>query len=179
MIQRIITARVRSTREGTVFTGIYLFTSGGRGRVPPSQIQVGGGTPSQIQVGNTHSQVQVGGSPFKGWGYYLPRGDTPFPGRGDSLPEQHSVDLLPGGQYASCVHAGGLSCLSTVSTPGVECEMKIRPMEQSSPGGVTIKQKKEPDVSSSELHSEGYETMTTSDLMSEVRSFSVFKGVQI
>ena len=59
-----------------------------------------------------------------------------------------------------------------MSTAGAECEMKIRPMEQPSPEGFTIKQKKGRDVSSSEIHSEGYETMTTSDLISEVHSFS-------
>ena len=54
--------------------------------------------------------------PSQTGGYYLPRqgvlpsqvGGTTFPGRGYPLPEQHSVYLLRGGRYASCVHAGGL-----------------------------------------------------------------------
>ena len=50
--------------------------------------------------------------------------------------------------------------------------MKIRPMEEASPVAEAIKPKKGRDVSSSEFHSEGYETMTTSDLMSEVCNFS-------
>ena len=58
--------------------------------------------------------------------YYLPRqggttsrqggttsqvGVPPSQAGGYPLPEQHSMYLLHGGQYASCIHAGGLSCL--------------------------------------------------------------------
>ena len=56
--------------------------------------------------------------------------------------------------------------------PGVEGGAKLRPMEQSSHVVEAIKLKKGRDVPSSEFHSEGYETMTTSDLMSEVYNFS-------
>ena len=54
----------------------------------------------------------------------------------------------------------------------MEGEVKIRSMEQPSPVVEAIKQKKGRDVSSSEFHSEGYETLTTSDLMSEVCNLS-------
>ena len=56
--------------------------------------------------------------------------------------------------------------------PGVEGGVKLRPMEQPSHVVEAIKPKKGRDVSSSEFHSEGYETITTSDLMSEVYNFS-------
>ena len=77
--------------------GYYLLPRQG---VLPSQVGV---LPSQVGV--LPSQVR---------GYYLPRWGTPSPdrsqARGYPLPEQHSVYLLRGGRYASCVHAGGLSC---------------------------------------------------------------------
>ena len=72
----------------------------------------------------------LGGTPFPGrgippsqaGGYHLPRQGyphlAPFPGGGTLPrwggyipPEQHSMYLLRGGRYASCVHAGGLSCV--------------------------------------------------------------------
>ena len=116
----VITARVRSTREGTVFTGVCLFTSVG-----------GGGTPSSWRGGRgvPSSQVWMGDTPFPGldWGDTpfpgLDGRDTPFPGLdgrvppsqvwtgGTALPEQHSVYLLRSGRYASCVYAGWLSCV--------------------------------------------------------------------
>ena len=75
----------------------------------------GRGTPPTRQ-GYSPTQVQVGGYP----GY-------PPPGRGTPPPDQHSVYLLRGGRYASCVHAGGLFlfqrkkiCLSAWNSCGVE-----------------------------------------------------------
>ena len=55
-----------------------------------------------------------GGVPWRG-GSTLARGGTlaggaPWPGGGTQL-GQHREYLLHGGRYASCVHAGGLSCL--------------------------------------------------------------------
>ena len=46
------------------------------------------------------------GYPPVSWMGYPPPGGTPPP-----PPEQHNVYLLRDGRYASCVHAGGLSCL--------------------------------------------------------------------
>ena len=94
-------------REDTVFTGVCLLTfrgyplprsrQGGTpfpgpGRVRISRWEV---PPSQVQVGDTPSQVGGGGYP---------------------LPEQHSEHLLRGGWCASCVHAGGLSCIDINNT---------------------------------------------------------------
>ena len=85
----VFTARVRSTREGTVCTGVASAGGGGGtasdwwGGIPPSQVQVEGeyplprsrgGTPfpgpgrgvphSQVQVEGTPSQAQVGEYPL-------------------------------------------------------------------------------------------------------------------
>ena len=114
---------------GTPFPGGREGTpsqAGGRGYPLPRWGE--GVPPSQVGGGGTHSQVgrgvplprQGGGYPFpgRGRGYLLPRWGEgyPFPGRRSGYPllEQHSVYLLRGGRYASCVHAGGLSCLSAV-----------------------------------------------------------------
>ena len=66
------------------------------------------------------------GTPSSWGGYPLPRsrGGTPsswwdVPQQGVPPPEQHSVYLLRGGRYASCVQAGGLSC--SVITFVYEC----------------------------------------------------------
>ena len=94
--------------EGNVFS---LFTSGGGG-VPISHNALqhypechgaarGGGVPCQVQRG--------GGVPWPG-GY--PGG---YPGGGTQL-GQHREYLLHGGRYASCVHAGGLSCCEQLFT---------------------------------------------------------------
>ena len=51
------------------------------------------------------------GTPRPGTGY-TPRPGTGYhpPDMGRGTPPQHSEHLLRGGWYASCVHAGGLSC---------------------------------------------------------------------
>ena len=95
-----------------------------------------GGTPSQVWIGGIPSQVWMGGTPLAmtEWGTTPPLGQdwmgyplwveldgvpppTPVPGL-DGVPypnktEQHSQQLLRSGCYAYCVHAGGLSCLSS------------------------------------------------------------------
>ena len=123
----IITARIRRMREGNIFS---LFTLVGRG-VPCPRSGWGGGNP-RSEWGGTQSQV------WMGWGQYpipgpdggypiLLTGEYPHPRSGQvyciqdwmgyPLPHPHppppSEDrsaLLHGGRYASCVHAGGLSC---------------------------------------------------------------------
>ena len=82
----------------------------------------GGGTPSQVQVGGYPVQLQVGGYPIPGpggrstlagvpslWLGYLPQLGYPPPGWGTPPPppppEQHSMDWLCRGRYASCVLA--------------------------------------------------------------------------
>ena len=56
----------------------------------------------------------VGGYPGRGYpGGYPGRGGTlagGYPGWGGTQLGQHREYLLHGGRYASCVHAGGLSC---------------------------------------------------------------------
>ena len=109
--QVFITARVRSTREGTVFTGVCLYIwgggvprpgldGGGRG-VPHLRSGVGGGvphpgldgggvTPSQVWGGGgiSHPRSEVGGVPQPG----LDGGGYPIPG---GVPEvtPHHQDL--------------------------------------------------------------------------------------
>ena len=111
---KVITARIRRMGEGTVFS---LFVSshldwgggvsqqgldGGKG-VPQPGLDGGGGVPQPGFDGGWYpSQAwMVGGTC-----------GTPWPGL-DGVPpphHKHSEHLLRGGRYASCVHAGGLSC---------------------------------------------------------------------
>ena len=83
------------------------------------QVQPGGGSGPAAGGGG---QVQLGGrirSSQGGWvrssrgGGSGPAGggSGPAGGGGSAKIEQHREYLLHGGQYASCVHAGGLSCL--------------------------------------------------------------------
>ena len=83
------TARVRSMREGTVFTGVCLLTSRGgvptfrAGRGVPTQLWTGGGVPTQLWTGGVPTLARVGGVPTQLWvggvptlarvGGYLPR----------------------------------------------------------------------------------------------------------
>ena len=100
---------------GYVFTGVCLLRS--KWGVPPSQVQAGVGVPlPRPRWGVPSSQVQVGGqgdgcSPFPspGGGHGVPL--PPPPSR--SHPRTGEA-LLSGGLYASCVHAGGLSCLGYI-----------------------------------------------------------------
>ena len=81
------------------------------------------GTPSQVWIGGTPFPGQDGGVPHprSGWGrgtlgYPFPNQDWMWYSLCQGYPppiqetEQHSEHLLRGGRYASCVHAGGLSC---------------------------------------------------------------------
>ena len=52
-----------------------------------------------------------GGMPHLGSRYPPLSRSDPRTGGGYPLPEQYSVYLLRGGRCASCVHAGGLSCV--------------------------------------------------------------------
>ena len=123
----IITTRIR--RMGGLFSVCQLTPRPGGGTpvllgggVPPSLVRTGGypypvligGTPSQVRMGYTHWQDGV--PPIDTMGVALPSAgwSTPHPGpRTGGVPqlEQHSMYLLRGAWYASCVHAGGLPCL--------------------------------------------------------------------
>ena len=107
------------------------------GQVPPSQVQAGGGSPfpgrdrrylhprgyppvSRMgyhpiwnwKGGTPHpTQSWEGGHPPAGSGKGYPPQSRSGPRTGGTpQPKQHSVYLLRGGWYTSCVHAGGLSC---------------------------------------------------------------------
>ena len=153
----LITARVRSTREGNVLTRVCPSVCPQGGGVPVSHNALqhfpechgaagGGGTlpgpaqggypgrgvPCQVQLGGTLPGPARGGTlagGYPGWGVPWPGGypgqgvpwpggtlaggvpgqGVPCPGGGTQL-GQHREYLLHGGRYASCVHAGGLSC---------------------------------------------------------------------
>ena len=67
-------------------------------------LRSGGGTPSQVWLRGVPS-LRFGGVP------HLRSGGYPISGPGyPPQTDHHSKLLLRGGQYASCVHAGGLSC---------------------------------------------------------------------
>ena len=73
-----------------------------------------GGVPCQVQLGGVPCQVQLGRGgtlpgPAGGVPCQVQLGGVPWPGGGTHL-GQHREYLLHGGRYASCVHAGGLSC---------------------------------------------------------------------
>ena len=85
------------------------------GVYPPRPTMIGWGTlPSRPSMGYPPSQTWDGVPPITGWGTPPSSLDgVPQPSM-DGVPPpppQHSEHLLRGGRYASCVHAGGLSCL--------------------------------------------------------------------
>ena len=107
------TAHVRSTREGNNLTRVCLFTEGvprlwttGYPHpwmgVPYAANWGGGGGPIQLMGGYPHPANRVVPPSRSVWGTH----------RETELQREH---LLRGGRYSSCVHAGGLSCLSFFS----------------------------------------------------------------
>ena len=86
----------------------------------PGQVWMGG-VPGQVWTGGVPGQVWMGGRGYLGWGGggTWPGGGRGVPGRGEGggylaggrgVPGQKEC-LLCSGRYASCVHAGRLSCL--------------------------------------------------------------------
>ena len=136
----IFTTRVRSTREGVFTGVCLLTFQRGvphprsrwggtpsswwggvphprsRQGVPHPAAGAGGGVPhtrSRWWGGRgTPSQVQAGGTPLAktGWGTSYPGLDGVTPPPPPIRRQQHSEHLLRSRWYASCVHAGGLSC---------------------------------------------------------------------
>ena len=91
---------------------------GSRGGTLPGP--AGGGTLAGGYPGGGYSGwggTLAGGVPWLGEWYS--GGGVPWPGgtlaRGGTQLGQHREYLLHGGRYASCVHAGGLSCLTIIS----------------------------------------------------------------
>ena len=122
-----VTAHIRRIGEGNVFS---LFTPGGGEGYPyPIMLcnitQNAMGQPGGYPARSSWGCTLPGGVPCPGGtlpGSNLPRGVGTLPGgvprqvppqvrtgRGTQL-GQHREYLLHGGRYASCVHAGGLSC---------------------------------------------------------------------
>ena len=95
-------------RECTVFTGVCLSTADvvGGGTHPADQ----GGTPFPGLDGEYPIQLIGGTLPRSGWGVPLSQAGGSPPAGVLPPPDQHSMYLLRGGQCASCVHTGGLSC---------------------------------------------------------------------
>ena len=109
-------------REGSVFTGVCLFTPGGVPHLHPIILPLVPRPFRGRQVPHIHSII-LPLVPCTFWGY------PPSPGMGypparsgwgvpllcwDGLPLQQGQQreyLLRGGRYASCVHTGGLFCL--------------------------------------------------------------------
>ena len=113
-------------REGTVFPGVCLSTPGGQGGTPskvgtPLQPDQGEGVPqgrySPIQGRYPSPPPRPGQDGGEGvpQGWYPPsKVGTTQPGQdgGEGVPQNRypPEHLLHGWRYASCVHAGGLSC---------------------------------------------------------------------
>ena len=103
---KLITARIRRMGEGNIFS---LSTLAGRGGVPCPRSVGGWGVPHpRSWWGGTPSQIWMVGRGIPlltttrtGWGRYPPH--PPI--------RQSSIASTCTGQCASCVHAGGLSCI--------------------------------------------------------------------
>ena len=126
----LITNRVRSTTRGYVFS-----LSNIRGGVYPGQVRTGG-YPSQERMGVPQPQPGQVGYPIHplSWDGVPPSRDGVLPGQGTPIQRwrtpsqgwgtpvqiwgtpppprigQQMEYLICRGRYASCVHAGGLSC---------------------------------------------------------------------
>ena len=96
--------------------------SGQDGGGPPILLKGGasmpiwmGGTPISRMGYPPIGRMDGGGTlpPISRMGYPPPKSQVRTAGGGGwyHQPEQHNVYLLRGGLYASCVHAGGLSCI--------------------------------------------------------------------
>ena len=82
--------------------------AGGRGGSGPA----GGGRGGSGPAGGGVGQVQLGGL------------GQVQPGGGSAKIAQHRKYLLHGGRYASCVHAGGLSCIQNVDLGATKGEFQ-------------------------------------------------------
>ena len=109
-VDSVFTDRVRSTMGGYVFS---LSTPKGYPSPSPSH-NTSTGSMSFLGVGypSDWSQVRIGGTPW--WGNPC-QGCTPLARDGVHPGIEQQLEYLARcGQYASCVHAGGLSCLCVI-----------------------------------------------------------------
>ena len=83
-------------------------------RVPPGQVRTGGTLPGEAQVGYP---------PIPRPGQDRGRG---YPAQGGTQLGQQKEYSLHSRRYASCVHAGGLSCFFCRRWEHIRSEMKIR-----------------------------------------------------
>ena len=90
--KNIFTARVRSTREGKIYTVCSHCGGGGRYPIPG---------------------LARRGIPISGRGGCLGYSVPPQTWDGVTPPPQHSEHLICGRRYASCIHAGGLFLFSS------------------------------------------------------------------
>ena len=110
----IFTARVLSTTGRLCFDTCLSVCHSGGGGSRSSQWRGGSGPAGgwgggQVQpVGGSGPASQGGSGPAKGGSGPARGGSTS--GGGSAKIGQHREYLLHGGRYASCVHAGGLSC---------------------------------------------------------------------
>ena len=99
-------------REGTVFTGVCLSTSGGVTPSPSHNTSTG---PMSFLGGYPSDWSHVPAREYPGWG-------TPWPGMGYPPGIGQQMEYFDMWRwYASCVHAGGLSCLDLISANFTRC----------------------------------------------------------
>ena len=99
-----------------------------------------GGYPVQVQIGAGVPQPhQAGGGGYQRWGTPQPGQDIGYPRWGtpwqDGVPGggQQMKYLIRRGRYASCVHAGGLSCFNYSCHPSSQWLIQYFPDENTHP----------------------------------------------
>ena len=97
-------------RGQELFSQVFVHISGGRGGGGYLIPGPGRGTLSQGWMGGYPIPGPDGGVPWGQDGVFLAHPGLDWVPPPLARRQQHSEHLLHGGWYASCVHAGGLSC---------------------------------------------------------------------